>query len=495
MADNSTPSERRSTGIAGLDRILEGGLLAASVYLVQGPPGAGKTILANQACFHHASSGGRAVYVTLLAESHSRMFAHLRRMAFFNEAAIPDRVYYLGGYSALASDGLDALVTLIRQAIQKHRATLLVVDGLISARDAAATDREFRKFLHELQTLAELTACTVLLLTNADCAHGSFPEHTMVDGVLCLTDELSELRPLRHIRVLKMRGTAPIRGLHTVRITDRGLEVQPRIETVLPSRPVDEARVAEGAKLGFGVSELDDMLRGGVRAGSVTMLLGPSGAGKTVLGMQFLSEGVKRGERAVYFGFYERPEAILAKCQRIGIGGLQEGIERGTAEIVWHRPVEGIVDELGESLIETVKRTRADRLLIDGMQGFELAADFPERISDLYSVIAQELEFLGVTTLYTSETRQLFAPTIEVPISGLSAATQNIILLRHIEHRATMLRVMGILKVRDDDYDGRMREFQITDHGIRLLDTFAREAGVVSGGGVAMDPVDKMDKE
>ena len=89
--------------------------------------------------------------------------------------------------------------------------------------------------------LAELTTCTVLFLTNADCAHGSFPEHTMVDGVLCLTDELSELRPSRHIRVLKMRGTAPIRGLHTVRITDRGLEVQPRIETVLPSRPVDEA--------------------------------------------------------------------------------------------------------------------------------------------------------------------------------------------------------------------------------------------------------------
>src|SRR5687767_2052624 len=91
MAENKTPSERRSTGIAGLDRILEGGLLSAGVYIVQGPPGAGKTILANQACFHHASTGGRAVYVTLLAEAHSRMFAHLRRMAFFDEAAIGDR--------------------------------------------------------------------------------------------------------------------------------------------------------------------------------------------------------------------------------------------------------------------------------------------------------------------------------------------------------------------------------------------------------------------
>jgi circadian clock protein KaiC len=491
LAEHAQGSRRQPTGIAGLDRILEGGLLTAGVYIVQGPPGAGKTILANQACFHHASTGGQALYVTLLAESHSRMFAHLRRMAFFDEAAIPGRVNYLGGYSTLETAGLEGLLTLLRGAIQKHRATLLVVDGLVSAQEWSPADRDFKKFLHEVQTLADLMGCTVLLLTNAERASGFFPEHTMVDGVLHLTDELSELRPLRHIRILKLRGSSPVRGLHSVRITDQGFEVRPRIESVLPHRPFNEARIAAGAKLGFGVRELDEMLRGGVRAGSITMLLGPSGGGKTLLGMQFLSEGLRRGERAVYFGFFERPEAIVAKCQRIGIGGLREGIERGTAQIVWHRPVEGVIDELGESLIETVKQNNADRLLIDGMQGFALAGDFPERLSHVYSAIAQELELLGVTTLYTTETRELFSRNIEVPITGLSAATQNIILLRHIEYRATMLRVMGILKVRDDDYDGRMRELRITDDGIRLLDTFASEERVVSGGGVATERVDK----
>ena len=139
------------------------------------------------------------------------------------------------------------------------------------------------------------------------------------------------------------------------------------------------------------------------------MLLGSSGSGKTLLGMQFLSEGLKRGERGVYFGFYEHPEAILAKCQRVGIGGLQEGVERGTGQIVWHRPVEGVIDELGESLIETVRRVRrAAACFIDGMEGFERAADFPERMSHVYSAIAQELERLGVTTMYTTETRELF---------------------------------------------------------------------------------------
>jgi circadian clock protein KaiC len=480
--------ERRPTGIAGLDRLLEGGLLSAGVFIVQGPPGAGKTILANQACFHHASIGGRAVYVTLLAESHSRMFAHLRRMAFFDESAIGEHIYYLGGYSALESGGLDALVTLVRQAIRKQQATLLIVDGLVSAHESAPTDREFKKFLHEIQTLADFTGCTVLLLTNADRASGFFPEHTMVDGVLHLTDELSELKPLRHIRVLKMRGTASIRGLHSVRITDRGLEVRPRIESLWPDQPVNEQAVANGGKLGFGISELDGMLRGGLRAGSITMLLGSSGSGKTVLSMQFLSEGVKRGERVVYFGFFEHPEAILAKCERVGIGGLKDGVQRGQASLVWHRPVEGVLDELGESLIDTVRRTKAARLVIDGMQGFALAADFPERLSQVYSAIAQELELLRVTTVYTTETRELFGRTIEVPITGLSAATQNIILLRHIEHRAAMRRVLGILKVRDDDYDGRMRELQINDDGLRLLDTFASQTHVVSGGGGISEP-------
>jgi circadian clock protein KaiC len=485
VGEQRTASARRPTGIAGLDRILEGGLLTSGVYIVQGPPGAGKTILANQACFHHASTGGHAVYVTLLAESHSRMFGHLRRMAFFNEAVIPDHVYYIGGYSTLASEGLEGLVTLIRGAIQKHKATLLIVDGLISAQESSATDRDFKTFLVEIQTLADLTECTVMLLTNTERATGFFPEHTMVDGVLHLTDELSELRPLRHIRVLKLRGSAPLRGLHSVRITDKGLEVRPRIETAFLQALVGNASALGGSKLSFGVAELDAMLRGGVRQGSITMLLGSSGSGKTLLGMQFLSEGIKRGERSLYFGFYERPEAILAKCQRVGILGLTQGVEDGLAKVLWFRPVEGVIDELGESLIQTVREFRPHRLFLDGMEGFARAADFPERLSHVYSAIAQELEGLGVTTLYTTETRELFSRNIQVPINGLSAATQNIILMRHIEHRASMLRVMVILKVRDDDYDARMREIQITDSGIRLLDTFAAELQVASGGGVS----------
>ena len=295
---------RRPTGIAGLDCILEGGLLEAGVYIIQGPPGAGKTILANQACFHHASEGGRAVYITLLAESHSRMFGHLRRMDFFDESKIPESVYYVGGFSTLEAEGLGGLVTLVRGIVAKKSAGLAIIDGLVSAAETAPSERDFKKFLHELQILADLTRCVIVLLTNAERKSGFFPEHTMVDGVLHLTDELSELRPLRHIRVLKLRGSNPVRGLHSVRISDRGFEVRPRLETRLSATPIAEAPIAYGAKVGFGIPELDAMLRGGVRNGSITMLLGSSGSGKTVFGMQFLAEGLKRGERGSVFRIF-----------------------------------------------------------------------------------------------------------------------------------------------------------------------------------------------
>lgn len=485
MSEQSAPVERLQTGIPGLDRILDGGLLAAGVYIIQGPPGAGKTILANQACFHYASEGGRAVYITLLAESHSRMFAHLRRMAFFDESKIPESVYYVGAFSTLEAEGLPGLVTLIRGIVTKKSAGLAIVDGLVSAQEFAPSEGEFKKFLHELQVLADLTRCVVILLTNAERHSGFFPEHTMVDGVLHLTDEISELRPLRHIRILKLRGSAPVRGLHSVRISDRGLEVRPRLETRLSTSPPTEAPIASGPKMGFGIPELDEMLRGGVRSGSITMLLGSSGSGKTVFGMQFLAEGLKRGERGLFFGFFEHPDAIIAKCQRIGINGIKEGVEDGLARVLWHRPIEGVIDEIGDSLFEAVRTLNPHRVVIDGMQGFERAADLPERLSDVYSAIAQELERRRVTTLYTTETRGLFESDIHVPINGLSAATQNIILLRHVEHRAAILRALAILKVRDDDYDPKMREIRISDTGIRLVDTFENASNLMAGGGVA----------
>jgi len=128
------PLTRVPTGVAQLDVILEGGFLRGGSYIVSGAPGTGKTIFGNQACFNHVAAGGKALYVTLLAESHARMLSHLSTMAFFDPATVGEGIHYISGYEALRNEGLKGLITLIRKTIKRDGATLLVIDGITAPR-------------------------------------------------------------------------------------------------------------------------------------------------------------------------------------------------------------------------------------------------------------------------------------------------------------------------------------------------------------------------
>jgi circadian clock protein KaiC len=123
------PLERVVTHVPGLDVVTKGGLFRGSIYMIMGRPGAGKTILGNQICFNHVAAGGRALYVTLLTESHARLLSGIEQMSFFQPALLGESLLYLSGYQALETDKLDGLLKLLRKAIRDHRATLLVIDG------------------------------------------------------------------------------------------------------------------------------------------------------------------------------------------------------------------------------------------------------------------------------------------------------------------------------------------------------------------------------
>jgi circadian clock protein KaiC len=470
--------DRMATGVPGLDGVLEGGLLRAGVYLVQGPPGSGKTILGNQMCFAHAAGGGRAVYMTLLAESHTRMLAHMRRMEFFRPELIPEQVHYLSAFTVLEADGLPGLLTVLRRTVTARAATFLVLDGLVSAEEASPTAKEFKKFVHELQIVCSMTACTCLLLSSTERPRPFRPEHTMVDGILELGDEIRSLRSVRSLAVRKMRGTSPVLGRHTVAISDAGIRVIQRFES-RSAGIVGEDPPGPDERLALGIPALDAMLGGGLPARSMTMLLGPTGVGKTTLGLQFLGAGATRGEPGVYFGFYEHPSALLERSRRIQLGF--DGIAGGPVDLVWHRPVEGIIDVVGDRLLELVRKRGARRLCIDGMGGFEVSVEDPVRVREVLAALADELTREGVTTIYTMETSDLLGPRIEVPLKGVSAITHNIILMRHVELEARLYRLLSILKLRDGDYDGAIREFRITGQGIEIADTFDAADRILTG--------------
>src|SRR5437667_4617845 len=124
----SQPLERFPTGIAGLDVLLRGGLFRSGMYLIGGTSGAGKTILGNQICFQHISQGGKAIYLTLATESHADMLTYLRPLSFFDETNVTNDINYFSGLSTLDTDGLNGLLTLIRQIFREHRPTLFVMD-------------------------------------------------------------------------------------------------------------------------------------------------------------------------------------------------------------------------------------------------------------------------------------------------------------------------------------------------------------------------------
>lgn len=469
--------ERFPTGIAGLDTVLRGGFLKSGVYIIQGAPGTGKTILGNQLCFTHVRNGGRAVYVTLLAETHARMLLHLSGMKFCNLDYIPDSLYYLSAFRVLEEEGLKALIDLIRREIRTFKASMLVLDGLVAAQESAESDRELKKFIHELQVQAGMMDCTIFLLTNGS-GKPAHPEHTMVDGLLELSDHHREGRVERELIVRKFRGSSSLLGRHTFRITEEGVVLYPRIEALLAT-PGADRDTEHLERASTGVAELDEMLRGGLVRGTTTMVLGPSGVGKTSLGLHFLARST-RSDPGLLFGFYESPHRAVHKGDALGLD-LKNLVVGGAVEMLWQPPTENYLDALGARLLEAVRRRPVKRLFIDGFGGFQDTSFYPERVPRFFAALAGELRALDVTTVYSAETSKLFGTEIETAAKvRVSPVVENMILLRYVEVRSQLYRLLSIIKVRDSNYDPMIREFTISDGGIALSKTFESAEAILS---------------
>jgi circadian clock protein KaiC len=472
--------ERFPSGIPGLDVILGGGFFRAGVYILQGFPGTGKTILANQLCYSHVAHGGSAVYMTLLAESHARMLQHIRSLSFFDEAAIPDKLSYLSAFHDLETDGLKGLVALLRREMRARRVGVLVLDGLVAAAEAAETDRELKKFIHEVQTSAVFHGCTVFLLTSGNLQRVN-AEHTMVDGIVELEDRLFDARAERSIQIRKFRGAGSLRGKHAFRITDDGLEVFPRIEALF-NRPPEAIDGPRG--MSTGVSSLDALISArGLPTGSVTVAVGSTGTGKTTLGLHFVGRSTSQ-EPGLFFSFFESPARVRAKASAFGFDF--ESLEAsGALKLVWHAQGEHVLDELGHRLLAEVSERGVKRLVIDGLSGFFESAVFPERTNRFFSCLANELRRRGVTVIMTLETRDVVGSSVYSPY-GVSGFVDNLMFLRFVEHRGHVKRLLSVTKMRDSDFDVGLHAVEIGSQGMRIAGVFASDGDVIP----SAEPID-----
>ncbi|KAK0360053.1 hypothetical protein LTR94_028827, partial [Friedmanniomyces endolithicus] len=266
-------------------------------------------------------------------------------LAFFDRSQLGAAITYISVFQTLRDEGLDAVVKMLRKETKRQDATLLVFDGLLNARDRADTDFDVKTFVAEVQGQAAFVGCTVLFLTSSSVTDLN-PEHTMVDGVIDLTDTLAGVRTVRELQVRKSRGSRALGGLHKFEISDEGITVYPRIES-LPARV--EASVRVESKLSIGVPGLDAMLGGGLPEGSITLLAGPSGSGKTTLGIHFLSQA-SDAEPALHFGFFETPDRLRTKAAALGI---RLADQEGRVLTIERMPLaDNILDKLAHKLLD-----------------------------------------------------------------------------------------------------------------------------------------------
>jgi circadian clock protein KaiC len=295
----------------------------------------------------------------------------------------------------------------------------------------------------------------------------SSPEQTMVDGLIELNDRTYGWRAESDLQVRKFRGSGFLRGRHAYKITNTGFIVHPRIEALLAHPSREDSGGTE--RTSSGVAALDIMLGGGLPCASTTMVMGPSGAGKTTLGLHFLS-GSGMDEPGLMFGFYETPARLDAKIGQI-CKPLRPLIDDGAVEVLWQPPTDDMLDAYGERLLEAVHRRSVRRLVIDGLTSFHKSAVEPSRLDHFFTALANELRVLGVTTLYTLEVPDILGPAIRIPLNDISSLAENLILLRFIELRAQLYRLISILKVRDSNFDPSLHEFTVGAEGLAIRES------------------------
>ena len=465
---------RLPTGVPGLDTVLGGGFEPGAVIVLAGAPGTGKTILAQQICFTNAVPDHHAVYYTTISEPHAKLVRHLEPFSFFDPGALGPKVEYLHLGDLVRQDPSGRLDLLVAEVVRKtldEQPALVVIDSAKALRDFAS-ERDLRMAFYDLASRLVQTDSVLVLVGEytPDEMAGSV-EFSLADGVIWLAYEPREPVDRRWLRVVKMRGVRHLEGKHTFRLGDAGFEVFPRIETI----PENATKEVAG-RIHSGVAGLDALMGGGIGSGESTIVLGPSGVGKTILGLRFVTEGVDRGERCLYVTFQDTSEQLLKMAA--GFGWDLAAANADGRLVVHHVPLGDLdLDMLTAGIREQVAGGAIRRVVIDSLAEMAFAARESERFPAYARSLTRMLYAAGASLMITSETTTL-GPSPE-PVVGITFLFHNVILLRYIELESATGRALNILKMRNSNHSKEVHSYEIGEHGVMIGGTPAEVSGVL----------------
>lgn len=445
--------KRFPSTVAGLDDILQGGLFEGGVYILEGPPGVGKTTLANQMAYNRAADGQKTLYVTMLAESHARMVQHMRHQTFFSKSAVNAFVFYLSGYRELEDQGLKGVLGLLRGELARSGASFLVVDGLVVS--TPGVDEGVREFVHELQSLVTAMSCTCLVLTTGR-GNSLSAEQTMVDGIFAFEDRLFRGKAERLVQVRKFRGSEVVRGQHSFCITNEGLHFFPRLESL----PMEHRGRLPSDVVPLGLREVDDALGDqGVRAGSISIAVGESGAGKTLMAFRFAVSGGDAAPSLLFLGSGEAGSDAIALAGRCGIP-LDRAVERGTLRIETIGQADESLDEMGHKLLRLVDDVGARRVVLDGTAALADTLAFQDRGYRFIARLLHELRRREVTALFTLDPAEIALASGTSLAPGVAALFDNVFMLETAQG-SRVGRQLAIRKMRGSSV--RTAVFELRD--------------------------------
>lgn len=455
-------TERMSSGNAEADYILGGGFPSNSINIVMGHPGSGKTIFAEQLIFHNADGKRPILYLTTLSEPLAKVVRYLQGFRFFDEAKLGTQVIYEDVGPQLAAEGASALIPLLTEAIRTLSPKVIVIDSFKAVHDLAPNVAERRRLVYEMTALLTAYGTTAFLLgeyTEDDILE--YPEFAVADGIVELSRRRLGNRDERYFRVFKLRGSRYLEGAHAFRITDSGLDVYPR----LVSPQIPEGYEPASERISTGVAGLDTMLDGGVWRGTTTLLAGPSGAGKTTIGLQFALEGARQGEPSLYMSFQENPTQLMRTIRGLGVD--LEQLQAQGLDLVYASPVELQIDSIIVDMFRRIEQRGVRRLVLDAVGDLASAATDPQRLHDYLYALVQHFAVRTITSILNLE-------TTGAGVSGngmqtaMSYLSDNVLLLS-VDGDERTRRTLRVLKTRGSAHDTMVRDVEISARGMSVI--------------------------